>query len=253
MPRAGHLDAGRRAAPEETVAAARQAGCRSIAYTYTEPTIFFEYAYDTARLASDAGLANAYITNGYMTTEMLERFAPYLDAANVDLKAFRDQTYRKYVGARLEPVLESLRGIKRLGIWLEVTTLVIPGINDGRHELADVVGFIAEELGVDTPWHVSAFYPAYEMTNVPATPLSKLEEAAQIGREAGLIYVYLGNVASGEETFCPHCGATMIRRSRYTVVENRLRAGGICPQCGTAVAGIGMGKDPRGNERRISV
>ncbi|MEA3365670.1 MAG: AmmeMemoRadiSam system radical SAM enzyme [Candidatus Hydrogenedentes bacterium] len=240
MPRERHLIAGEKASPEEIVAAAQRTGCRSIAYTYTEPTIFFEYAYDTAQPASKAGLANLYITDGYMTVEMLEQFSPYLDAVNIDLKAFRDETYREYVGARLEPVLTSLKTIKQLGIWLEVTTLVIPGINDDPAEIKDVVTFISEELGPDTPWHISRFFPHYKMTDVPPTPLSKLEEARDIGLEAGLRYVYLGNTGNGEDTFCPECGALLIRRSGYRVFENRIQAGARCPHCGAEIAGVGV-------------
>ncbi len=245
MPREQHLISGEEASPEQIVAYARQVSCRSIAYTYTEPTVFFEYAYDTARLAHNVGLANLYITNGYMTDKMLETFAPYLDAVNVDLKAFRDETYRKYVGARLEPVLRSLKTIKRLGIWLEVTTLVISGINDDPEELKDAVDFVAGELGVNTPWHISRFSPAYKMAQVPPTPLSKLEEARDIGRQAGLRYVYLGNVAAGEDTFCHQCDDLLIRRSGYQIIENRIRADGCCPCCGAEVAGIGMEKRDR--------
>lgn len=243
VPNNRELETGQKASPEQIVAAAQQANCTSIAYTYTEPTIFFEYAYDTARLASDAGLANIFITNGYMTEEMLERFAPYLDAVNVDLKAFREETYRKYVGARLEPVLSSLRAIRRLGIWLEVTTLVIPGINDDPMELRDAASFVAGELGVDTPWHISRFFPAYKMTQVPPTPVSKLQEAREIGLEAGLRYVYLGNVHGGEDTLCRNCGSLLIRRSTYQILENRIPVGGRCPDCGIEVNGIGMGNN----------
>jgi len=160
---------GEDASPEEIVAAAQRAGCRSIAYTYTEPTIFFEYAYDTARLAHGDGdsLANVYVTNGYMTEEMLEAFHPYLDAANVDLKAFRDETYRKYVGARLQPVLDSLKVMKRLGVWVEVTTLVIPGINDDPAELEDAARFVAWRRGCATStWVTRRARPILCATNV---------------------------------------------------------------------------------------
>jgi pyruvate formate lyase activating enzyme len=237
-----HLQKGQSAAVEQIVSAAQQACCEIIAYTYTEPTIFFEYAYETARRARDAGLANIYITNGYMTEEMLERFAPYLDAANVDLKAFRDETYRRYVGARLAPVLSSLKTMKRLDIWLEVTTLVIPGINDGSAELKDAASFVAEELGVETPWHISRFFPAHKMAHVPPTPLSKLQQARDIGLEAGLRYVYLGNVHGGEDTFCYSCGGLLIKRSGFRVLENRIRADGRCPHCNAKVSGIKMGE-----------
>ena len=236
-----HFIMGEEASLEQVVAAAQKADCRSIAYTYTEPTIFFEYAYDTARLAHEAGLANLYITNGYMTEEMLETFQPYLDAANVDLKAFRDKTYRKYVGARLQPVLDTMKLMKRLGIWLEVTTLVIPGINDDEGELKDVVDFVANELGVDTPWHISRFFPAYKMTDVSPTPIETLNRAREIGLEAGLRYVYVGNVPGEANTVCHKCGQILIRRLGYRILENRVQPNGRCPNCGMPVAGVGMG------------
>ena len=241
MVRERHLIMGEEASPEQIVIAAQKVDSRSIAYTYTEPTIFFEYAYDTARLAHEAGLVNIYITNGYMTEEMLETFQPYLDAANVDLKAFRDKTYRKYVGARLQPVLDTLKAMKRLGIWLEVTTLVIPGINDDDEELKDAARFVAEELGVDTPWHISRFFPDYKMTDVPPTPVETLNRAREIGLEAGLRYVYVGNVPGEANTVCHKCGQMLIRRSSYRVLENHVQLEGRCPNCGAPVAGVGMG------------
>jgi len=239
MPREQRIVMGQEVSPEQIVAAAKRAGCRSIAYTYTEPTVFFEYAYDTARLAHEAGLANIYVTNGYMTEEMLEMFHPYLDAANVDLKAFRDETYRKYVGARLQPVLDAMKTMKRLGIWLEVTTLVVPGINDEEEELKDTADFVASELGVDTPWHISRFFPAYKMTDAPPTPLETLSRAREIGLETGLHYVYVGNVPGEENTFCPHCGRLLVRRVSFYVTENHIHDG-RCPYCETPVAGVGM-------------
>jgi len=236
-----HLVAGEAATPEQLVAAARQAGSRSIAYTYTEPTIYCEYALATARLARPAGLANVFVTNGYMTEQMLALVAPYLDAANVDLKAFRDETYRTYAGARLAPVLASLRQMRRLGIWVEVTTLVIPGINDDEAELHEAARFIAEELGADTPWHISRFFPNYELRGVPPTPPETLQRAQAAGRAAGLHHVYLGNVRTEANTVCHACAALLIRRLGFGVVENRVTAGGDCPQCGAPVAGVGMG------------
>ncbi len=239
MPKKQHLIAGYEATPEEIVADAKQYGCRSVAYTYTEPTIFFEYAYDTARLAHAAGLANIFVTNGYMTGEMLKTFQPYLDAANVDLKAFRESTYRKYVGAKLQPVLDSLKAIQQLGIWLEVTTLVIPGINDDGAELQDIAQFIVQELGADTPWHISRFFPDYQLTDVPPTPQASLERAWQIGRSEGLRYVYIGNVPSAEKqnTYCPDCSTLLIRRNIFGVLTNRIQEG-CCPDCGSVLAGI---------------
>ncbi|MDJ0716549.1 MAG: AmmeMemoRadiSam system radical SAM enzyme [Prochloraceae cyanobacterium] len=237
MPKKEHLIAGYKATPEQIVASAKYFGCRSIAYTYTEPTIFFEYAYDTACLARAAGLANIFVSNGYMTGEMLETFSPYLDAANIDLKGFRDLTYRRYVGARLQPVLDSLKTMKRKGIWLEVTTLVIPGINDDPIELRDAAQFIVLELGADTPWHISRFFPDYQLKDVPPTPLKTLDRAWEIGRAAGLKYVYLGNVSdeNRQNTFCPECGNLLIRRHISGVRSNRI-SDGRCPDCNCAIA-----------------
>jgi pyruvate formate lyase activating enzyme len=237
MPREQGLISGTEASPEQIVAGALASGCQSIAYTYTEPTIFFEYAYDTARLAHEAGIANVYVTNGYMTSDMLEAFHPYLDAANVDLKAFREKTYHRYVGAGLKPVLESMKLMKRLGIWLEVTTLVIPGLNDDPHELRDAAKFVAQELGLDVPWHISRYYPSYQMVDIPATPLDTLEKARQIGIEEGLRYVYLGNVEGETNTTCYQCGRLLIRRQGYWVAENHIRDG-RCPYCDTKIAGV---------------
>jgi pyruvate formate lyase activating enzyme len=241
-PRKQHFLLGEETSPEQIVAAAQRAGCRSIAYTYTEPTIFFEYAYDTARLARDAGLANVYVTNGYMTGEMLEMVHPHLDAANVDLKGFRDEVYRRYAGARLQPVLDSLKRMKQLGIWVEVTTLIIPGINDGPEELQDAAHFVAEKLGPETPWHISRFTPAYEMADVPPTPIATLLQAQEFGREAGLYYVYVGNVPGEANTACHVCGHLLVRRLGYQIVDGDIAPGGQCPECETPVAGRGMGR-----------
>jgi pyruvate formate lyase activating enzyme len=185
---------GTKMSPQDIVGHAKQNNSTSIAYTYTEPTIFFEYAYDTAVAARAAGIKNVFVTNGYTTTEALEAIAPYLDAANVDLKGFSDQAYREVTGASLDGVLECLKDYRRLGIWLEVTTLVIPGHNDSRDELGRIAEFISGELGTEVPWHISAFYPTYKMQDRPPTPLATMHMAREIGRRSGLHYVYLGNV-----------------------------------------------------------
>lgn len=184
---------GRQMMPEQVVAEAKRNNCRSISYTYTEPTIFFEYAYDTARLAKDAGLANVFVTNGYMTGQALETIRPYLDAANVDLKSFRDDFYQKLCRARLQPVLDTIAAMNRLGIWLEVTTLVVPGENDSDEELGQIAEFLAR-IDHNIPWHISQFHPDYEFDHSTVTPLGTLRRALEIGRRAGLHYVYLGNV-----------------------------------------------------------
>lgn len=227
--------------PRAIVDAARRSDCDTIAYTYTEPTIYYEYAYDTAILARRAGLKNAFVTNGYTTTAALEAIAPYLDGANVDLKAFTEHFYREVTGATLEGVLACLRDYRRLGIWLEVTTLVIPGWNDDEGELRQLAAFIADELGHEVPWHVSAFHPTYRMLDRPATPAATLQRAAAIGREAGLQYVYVGNlpVSGGEDTLCPHCGAAVIQRRGFRLLNKAIERG-QCRSCGGAIAGVGL-------------
>lgn len=225
--------------PDEIVARAVDSGCRSISYTYTEPTIFYEYAFDTAVLAHQAGLKNVFVTNGYTTPEALEQIAPYLDAANVDLKSFSESFYRDLTGASLDGVLATLKDYKRLGIWIEVTTLIIPNHNDDREQLQQIAEFIAIELGVETPWHVTAFYPTYKMTNEPPTPVETLAVARQIGIDAGLQFVYTGNIpgADGENTICPKCGKIVVGRHGFRLTENSLE-GGICTYCRAPLAGI---------------
>ena len=227
--------------PAEVVHQAVAYGCSSIAYTYTEPTIFFEYAYDTARLAHEAGLKNIFVTNGYITPEALATIAPYLDAANIDLKGFSEDFYRDIVHARLSEVLETILDYRRQGIWIEITTLVIPGLNDSEAELQALAAFIVANLGVDTPWHVSQFHPTHQLTDRPRTPVATLRKAREIGLAAGLRYVYEGNVPGeeGENTRCPSCAALLIERSGFAIGTNRIR-NGACPDCGTAIVGIGM-------------
>jgi pyruvate formate lyase activating enzyme len=228
---------GRDISPEKLVEAALDEGCRTIAYTYTEPTIFFEYALDTARLAKDQGLKNIFVSNGYMTAEALEMIAPVLDGANVDLKSFNDDFYRKICGGRLQPVLDSIRKMHELGIWVEVTTLVIPGHNDSEEELESIARFLAG-ISPDIPWHVSAFYPTYRLTSAPRTPVSTLRKARDIGQSAGLRYVYTGNIPgdNGENTFCHNCGQKIIERTGYRVGSVNIRDG-RCAFCNTPAAG----------------
>jgi len=227
--------------PREMVSQAKKAGCPSISFTYTEPTIFFEYAYESARQAHNAGIKNVFVTNGYMTAEALETIKPYLDAANVDLKGFTESFYRHTVGARLSPVLDSLKLMKKLGIWVEVTTLIVPGMNDSNEEISAAASFVAKELGVDTPWHLSRFYPAYKLTDVAPTPVETLRRASRIGREAGLHYVYEGNVpgSSGENTLCPQCGHTLIARHGFSILKYDIDQG-KCSKCGKEIAGVGL-------------
>ena len=228
---------GQKLLPEDVVLAAKNYGCQSISYTYTEPTIFYEYAYDTAKLAKEAGLANIFVTNGFMTKEALETIKPYLDACNVDLKSFREEFYKKVCKAQLQPVLDSIRLMKRLNIWVEVTTLVVPGENDGEDELRDIASFIAE-TDPDIPWHISRFHPNYEYTETQATPLETLRQACAIGKKEGLRYIYVGNVlGESEDTLCPSCGKTLIRRSGFSISDYKIKDS-ACAFCGNHVAGV---------------
>jgi pyruvate formate lyase activating enzyme len=230
---------GTRVTPSELVAEAARSGSASIAYTYTEPTIFFELALATARAASEAGLGNIFVTNGFIAPAPLREIAPYLNAANIELRSFRDGFYKRVCGARLQPILEAIRLYKQLGVWIELTTLIIPGLNDDETELREMASFIRTDLGESVPWHLSRFYPAYKMADVEATPLATLRRAREIGREAGLRYVYVGNAPEeegGEDTVCPFCGDRVIRRRGVGLVENRLRAG-RCPNCAGFIEG----------------
>lgn len=229
---------GKRAAPEDLLALALSNHARSIAFTYNEPTVFFELLYETAGMAASRDIRSVLVTNGYMSADCLAALGRRISAANVDLKSFSDAFYRKYCGARLQPVLDNLKAIKKLGWWLEVTTLVIPGINDSREEMRELAAFIHDELGPDTPWHVSGFHGAHLMAEHPATPLATLEDCWHIGREAGLHFVYIGNARSalGSDTFCPACGAVVISRTGYEA--RPLGKAGLCPACGAQTPGV---------------
>ena len=229
------------ATPEEVVAAALRGNCRSIAYTYTEPTVFFEFAYETARKAHAEDIRNVFVTNGYMTSEALEMIHPYLDAANVDLKAFGDKYYKDLCGAKLEPVKQTLRLMKSLGIFVEVTTLIVPGLNDDSHELEQLAKFLVDDLGPDTPWHISRFHPTYRLTDRPPTPTATLLSARDIGLRAGLRYVYTGNVPGqeSENTFCYQCGRMLIERWGFRIRRYEIESG-RCRYCQASIDGIGL-------------
>jgi pyruvate formate lyase activating enzyme len=222
--------------PGQVVAEARRHDCASIAYTYTEPTIFFEYAYETAKLAADAEMHNVFVTHGYMTRQALDTIAPYLNAANVDLKAWREDYYRDICRAHIKPVLDSIAYLKKLGIWVEVTTLVVPQENDSDDELEGIAGFIA---GVDRgiPWHISRFRPDYRFGDHSATPMATLKRAAEIGKSHGLHYVYLGNVAADIDTICPACGKPVVNRTMGGVSRTRI-SDGRCAHCGFELRGV---------------
>ena len=235
--RGGGSLGGHKLLPKEVVSQAKSHRCQSISYTYTEPTIFYEYAYETSKLAKEEGLANVFVTNGYMTSEALETINPYLDACNVDLKSFREEFYKEFCQARLEPVLDSIRLIKKLNIWLEITTLIIPGENDGEEELSQIARFIAE-LDPDIPWHISRFHPNYEFTDRCATPIDTLRKAFSIGKKEGLHYIYIGNVlGESEDTSCPHCGHVLIQRQGFFVASQNVKDS-RCSFCGQPIAGV---------------
>jgi len=223
--------------PEELVQRALERGCDSISYTYVEPTIFFEYAYDCARLAKKRGLGNIFVSNGYMSEQVLNALAPYMSALNIDLKAWSDSFYRNVCGARVAPVIANIEKCVELGLWVEVTTLLIPGMNDSKKELQQIAAFLAR-LDNNIPWHVTAFYPTYKMAALPPTSPESIEIACEIGRDAGLNYVYSGNVAGsqGTSTVCPGCSAILIGRHHFTLTHNNLQEG-RCPSCQTQIAG----------------
>jgi pyruvate formate lyase activating enzyme len=225
-------------APQGIAAAAAAAGCKSICYTYVEPTIFYEFAYDCCVAGHAAGFKNVFVSNGYMGHEVTWHLAPVLDGINIDIKAFTERFYQKVCRARLAPVLENVRLMHELGVWVEITTLVIPGWNDSAEELRDIARFIK---GVDPamPWHVTAFHPTYKMTDRPPTPVSTLKRAREIGLEEGLRFVYQGNVPGegGENTYCPACGELLIQRYGYTILKNRLKEG-RCPSCRELIEGV---------------
>jgi pyruvate formate lyase activating enzyme len=224
--------------PAEVVAAATTTGCKSIAYTYIEPTIFMEFALETAELAHAAGIKNVFVSNGYTSPEATRKLAPLLDGNNIDLKAFTDKFYHEVCGAKLAPVLDTIRLMKELGVWVEVTTLVIPGWNDSDEELRDIAQFI-HGVAPDIPWHVTRFHPTFKMLDRQATPVATLRRARDIGRQAGLTFVYEGNVPGegGENTFCPACGLIIIERFGFTIRSSDMRDG-ACQHCGHRIAGV---------------
>jgi pyruvate formate lyase activating enzyme len=238
MPRATLMIMGDDSEPAAIVERAKNNRCKTIAYTYTEPTVYLETALETAKIAAQEGLKNVFVTNGYMTGETLDVLKPYLAAANVDLKSFRDEFYKKQCGAKLEPVLESLKKMKELEIWVEITTLLIPGLNDSVDELTAIASFIAA-LGRETPWHISRFHPQFKMRDKQSTPVALLHRASEIGKKAGLKYVYSGNVPGddGENTYCANCSALLISRYGYRITKNTL-TGNACSHCGQKLEGI---------------
>lgn len=223
--------------PVQIVEGAINRRCKSISYTYTEPTIFMEYALDCAMLAKEKKIRNVFVSNGFMTAESAGLIIPYLDADNIDLKG-DDEFYKKVCGARVKPVKDTIILMKERGVWLEVTTLIIPGLNDSEETLKEIAGFI-KSVDASIPWHVSGFTPRYKMQGIPATPPDTLKMAYRIGIEAGLKYVYEGNVpcSSGENTYCPSCKALLIERYGFSIIRNMVKEG-KCSKCGSAIDGV---------------
>ena len=223
--------------PERMVEMAIESGASSIAYTYNEPTIFYPYAKDIGVIAKEKGLKNIFVTNGFESPEVVKDMASWLDAANVDLKSWDEAYYKKVLKGGLEAVKDTLRSMVREGIWVEVTTLLIEGENDSQADLEAMASFIANDLGVHIPWHLSAFHPDYKMQDHQYTKLHTLERAKKIAKDAGLLYVYMGNVPVHGDTYCPDCNTLLIDRTGYAIAQNSL-VDGHCPKCNRAIEGV---------------
>ncbi|MCM8778836.1 MAG: AmmeMemoRadiSam system radical SAM enzyme [Candidatus Omnitrophica bacterium] len=231
--------------PEEIVKKTIEKNCASIAYTYSEPTIFYEYMLDTAKLAQEKNIKNIYVTAGYINPEPAKLLAEYIDAANIDLKAYDDEYLQNICAQRLEPLLQAIKLFKELGVWVEITNLILPSLNDDLQKIRQMCLWIKENLGPDTPLHFSRFFPMYKMTHLPPTPVSTLEEARKVAQEVGLNYVYIGNVPGhpGENTYCPQCKAILIERRGFFLTQYHLNKN-RCKFCGQEIAGIWPDKSP---------
>jgi pyruvate formate lyase activating enzyme len=228
--------------PARVVDFAIKTDCKSIAYTYTEPTIFMEFAADSGKIAKQKGLTNVFVSNGYMTKEAIDFASDWLDGINVDLKAFSEDYYKNLCKAKLKPVLETIKYIaNHTKIWMEITTLIVPGQNDSDAELKQIADFLVNTCGPDMPWHVSRFWPQYKYTDAKPTPNSTLQKAYDIAKTAGLKYVYVGNIRTqkGENTYCPKCQQLLIEREGFYITKNKIKKG-CCPDCGEKIAGFGL-------------
>ncbi len=222
--------------PEEAIDITKKYGCKSLAWTYNEPTMWLEYTIDSAKLAQKEDIKTVYVTNGYMSTESLELIGPHLDAANVDLKGMSDRFYRDLCNARLDPVLENILWMHEKGIHLEITNLIIPGYNDSEEDLNALIKFMTEDVGLEVPLHFSRFFPHYKMNDVPPTPVETIMKARNLALDAGMKYVYVGNVQGyGESTICPMCGETLILRDGYRIGGINLDKKNRCPGCKTDI------------------
>ncbi len=245
-----------RAPPEAIAIAAERTGCRSVAYTYNDPVIFLEYAVDVARACRARGLKNVAVSAGYVKPEARREFFSFMDAANIDLKAFTDEFYSSLCTARLNPVLDTLVYLKHeTDVWIEITTLLIPGQNDSAEEIEALSRWVVENLGPDVPLHFSAFHPDYRMTDTPATPAGTLVRAWRIARAAGARYVYTGNIHHREtgSTYCHECGLLLIGRDWYRLDTWNLTSEGACPRCGTRCAGVFEAKPGTWGRKRVPV
>jgi pyruvate formate lyase activating enzyme len=210
---------------------------KTIAYTYNEPTIFYPFAKDVALLAKEKGIKNIFVSNGFESPEVIDDMIGVIDAFNIDIKGFNSSYYKKVLKGGLDGVLDTLKRLKERGFWVECTTLIVPNDNDSDEELENIANFIATELDINTPWHISAFHPDYKVTNKKSTPIKTLQKAYEIGKSKGLNYIYMGNVALPSNTICPKCNSTLIRRVGYNITENNI-IDGKCKFCQENIAGV---------------
>ncbi|MDI6730449.1 MAG: AmmeMemoRadiSam system radical SAM enzyme [Candidatus Altarchaeum sp.] len=227
--------------PEDIVEMTKREGCKSISYTYTEPTVFFEFAYETAKIAKQQGLYNNFVSNGYMSEQTINLMTSnkLIDAINVDIKGWTEKFYREICGASLEKLLKTIKLLKKTGIWIEITTLLIPTLNDSEKQIKEIIDFVRDELGKETPLHFSLFYPCYKLTSIPPTPIETARKAREMALESGLRYVYTGNYSGdeGENTYCYNCKNLLIKRYGFMVEKNLIKKS-KCPHCGAKIDGV---------------
>jgi len=231
------VDRSRYYSPEEIVQLAIKYECPSIAYTYNEPTIFYPYARDISLEGKKHGIKSVYVSNGFESDEVIEDMEGIIDAINIDLKSFDPKYYKKSLGGNLDKVLENIRRFSKKNIWMEITTLIVPTKNDSDDEINKIASFIANEAGLEVPWHISAFHPDYKDLDLPRTSIESLKRAYEIGKSHGLKYVYMGNIAHQTPTTCPNCNSSLIQRDYYSPTISSLD-GSKCPHCGTVIAGV---------------